>query len=622
MDKKNTIIGVLLLVAAFGLFLFGPRQATPPPPTFTPAPAPTPGAAVPSNGDTPLEQAAPTNATTPAASGDVPVVLSSAAVPPAWFAPIEPSHENEAFVTLRNEFVEVRFTNYGGAIAEIALHQHEARKEGDEPLVLNAERHAPTLAFNRLAGIDFNTAYEQVSASDRQVVYRRVTGGLEVTRTYSLSADAAMQDPYVVHNETTLRNVGTAPISGGRMAVNLGTARLVHESDDGQYLQAGRFDGEDLRLTRIPELNESSGYFGIFGKHPARPLIDNPGTAVWATVENQFFAAIITPQRPGTGIAVRRVEFPLNAEGIRPQHGLTSDLFFDVNNLPAGGSETLAFDVYAGPKEFNRLERLGKDQDEVMQWGMFSFFAKLLLTLLTKVHSVFAGSAWSWGWAIISTTVIIRVLMWPLTGMSTRAAKRMAKIQGPLKELQEKYKDNRQKLTEETMKLWKEHKVNPVAGCLPILLQMPIFFGLFSMLRTASELRFAEFLWAADLSAPDTIARIPLGLFTLPINPMPILMGISSMVQMRMTPTPTTDNPSAKMMKFMPILFTVLCYNFSSGLAVYWTASNIFSIFQQWVTNRQKDPVVAVPVKAGAAERAKPVKDAKVTNVSRPKKKK
>jgi YidC/Oxa1 family membrane protein insertase len=130
----------------------------------------------------------------------------------------------------------------------------------------------------------------------------------------------------------------------------------------------------------------------------------------------------------------------------------------------------------------------------------------------------------------------------------------------------------------------------------PIFIQIPIFFGLFSMLRSASELRFAEFLWIPDLSAPDTVAHI----FGFPLNIMPLLMGVSMIVQMRMTPTPTVDNPSAKIMKFMPYMVTVMCYGFSSGLAVYWTASNLFSIFQQWVTNRSKDPAEVAPKPAEA----------------------
>jgi YidC/Oxa1 family membrane protein insertase len=184
-------------------------------------------------------------------------------------------------------------------------------------------------------------------------------------------------------------------------------------------------------------------------------------------------------------------------------------------------------------------------------------------------------------------------MMWPITAQASKSAKRMAKIQGPMKEIQEKYKDNKQKQQEETLKLFKQHKINPIGGCLPMFIQLPIFFGLFRMLLSASELRFAEFLWVPDLSAPENLFS---DVIPIPLNIMPLLMGASMFVQMRMTPTPTTDNASAKMMKIMPFFITAVCYNFSSGLAVYWTASNLFSIFQQWVTNRRKDPVEDAPV--------------------------
>jgi YidC/Oxa1 family membrane protein insertase len=632
MDKKNTIIGITLLLAAFGLMVYGPKsqRATPPPPP-QPAPsgqaagtpAPNPGVEA---GSPPSQVIAPTPTPAPAAAATPaegqPVALQSQLLPnpPPLFAPLAPKRADEQITTIGNEFIEARFTNYGGAIAEVALKKHRAHKTGpEEPLVLNSERHAPILTLARLPGADDGAAYERVSATGNQVVFRAVVGGqLEVLRTYTVSTDEKTQDPYVIRNETLLRNVGAAPITGGQLALNIGTARLVHDTDDGEYLLSGRFDGDDLNLTRRSSLQESGGFLGMFGRHGAYAYQRDLGPTVWGTVENQFFVTIVTPKKPGAGVLVRRVELPHRAESARPRHGLTSDMYVDSATIAAGGSETLSFDVYAGPKEFIRLERFGQRQDEVMQWGWFEFFSGILLWLMTNVQQLVSGSEWSWGWAIILTTVVVRTALWPLTGMSTRAAKRMAKISGPLKELQEKYKDNRQKLTEETMKLWKEHKVNPAAGCLPILVQMPIFIGLFYMLRSAAELRFAEFLWIKDLSAPDTVAYV----FGIPINPMPVLMGVSSMIQMRLTPTPTTDNPSAKIMKFMPILFTVMCYTFSSGLSVYWTCTNLFSIFQQFVTNRRKDPVEIAPTKPGAAERAKPVRDAKVTNVPGGKKKK
>jgi YidC/Oxa1 family membrane protein insertase len=177
----------------------------------------------------------------------------------------------------------------------------------------------------------------------------------------------------------------------------------------------------------------------------------------------------------------------------------------------------------------------------------------------------------------------------------------MQKIQAPLQEIRAKYKDNPKKLQQETVKLFKENGVNPAAGCLPILIQIPIFLGLFGMLRTASELRFADFLWMTDLSQADTVAIIPV-LGGLPLNIMPLIMGVTMVFQMRMMPTPTPpaggNNEMAemqqKMFKFMPFIMLIFLYNFSSGLVIYWTVQNLLTILQQAITNRQKDdaPIV------------------------------
>jgi YidC/Oxa1 family membrane protein insertase len=149
------------------------------------------------------------------------------------------------------------------------------------------------------------------------------------------------------------------------------------------------------------------------------------------------------------------------------------------------------------------------------------------------------------------------------------------------------------------MELFKKHKVNPMGGCLPILLTMPFFFGFFIMLQSAAELRFESFLWASDLAAPDTVARV----FGLPINIMPLLMGATMIIQMRLTPMPSTDNAQVKIMKFMPWIFTLFCYNFSCALALYSTVNGAFTIGQQLVINRMKDDGDPAPTPAPAGGR-------------------
>ena len=222
------------------------------------------------------------------------------------------------------------------------------------------------------------------------------------------------------------------------------------------------------------------------------------------------------------------------------------------------------------------------------------------------IHSVIP----SWGWSIVIMTICIKLLFWPLTAKASRSQKRMAKIQGPMSELKEKYKDNPQKIQQETLKLFKEHQVNPVAGCLPMVIQMPIFLGLFYMLRTASELRHEPFLWVSDLSMPDTIAQI--GGF--PINLLPIIMGVTMFLQMSMMPvSPTADPMQQKIFKFLPFIFLVFLYSFSSGLVLYWTVQNILTIIQQKIINNRPDePLVPVAVTSsptkgkGGAPRTKP----------------
>jgi YidC/Oxa1 family membrane protein insertase len=167
----------------------------------------------------------------------------------------------------------------------------------------------------------------------------------------------------------------------------------------------------------------------------------------------------------------------------------------------------------------------------------------------------------------------------------------MAKIQPELQAIREKFKDNPQKQQAATMELFKTRKINPVGGCLPILLTMPFFMGFFTMLPSAAELRFQPFLWAHDLSATDTVAHF----FGLPLNIMPLLMGATMVIQMHLTPSPSVDNAQMKMMKFMPYIFIFVCYGFSCALSLYSFVNGLFTIGQQLVINRMKDPVEAVP---------------------------
>ncbi len=242
--------------------------------------------------------------------------------------------------------------------------------------------------------------------------------------------------------------------------------------------------------------------------------------------------------------------------------------------------------LYAGPKEYSTLARiasqLNNNLDLVMSFGWAGFVSKALLLGMNTLHSM---CKFSYGWAIIAITVIIKAVFWPLTQASTRSMKRLQALQPQMNAIKEKYKDDPVKMNKKTMEFMKENKVSPLGGCLPMIITMPLFIGFFSMLQSSAELRFQHFLWAPDLSAPDTVALI----FGIPLNIMPLLMGATMLYQMRLTPQPTVDNAQAKMMKFMPVIFIFFCYSYSCALSIYMTINGLFTIGQQLVINRMKD---------------------------------
>ena len=593
MDKKNTSIGVVLLVAAFAIIYFGPKSA--PPATTTGGeklPSSVPGAPV-----------AP--AAIPAPGKDIPppTVVSTA------FAATEVDH------TLRNDYIEARFTESGGALREVALIKRDSKNRliysdklgSNQPFVFNQLSEDPILAFVDYAGLDRHTRFQRVSQSATEVVYRAVLGnGLEVTRRYVLSPNSGPNtDPYQIRHETTFRNAGQQPLQPMRVALSLGTAApMQNASDEGIKLTTGFSDGSDQTFIERSTLEASAGFFGI-GAHGASPFISNAGAFVWTSVKNQFFTSILTGDQPAVELVTRRVPLSGTTADENPNaYGITGTARFDVSAIPAGGEAKLGGNVYVGPKEYRRLANTAvfkADQDKVMGFGFFKYFSQILLTLMTWIH----GWTNNWGVAIILTTLTLKTIFIPFTLAASKSAKRMAKIQPELQAIREKYKDNPQKQQQATMELFKTRRINPVGGCFPILITIPFFMGFFTMLQSAAELRYAHFLWAPDLSAPDTIWHIPLGFMSLPLNIMPLLMGATMVIQMHLTPSPSVDNMQMKMMKFMPYIFTLFCYSFSCALSLYSFINGLFTIGQQLVINRMKDPVEPAPAPPGG----KPIKN-------------
>lgn len=277
------------------------------------------------------------------------------------------------------------------------------------------------------------------------------------------------------------------------------------------------------------------------------------GNIRWIAQEDKYFTAAIAPLTGVEGASVwKEGEMPEIALKLSPRK---------VQNLL----------LYAGPKEYDRLKGLDLGLEHIIDFGMFTFLAMPLFWVLKTFYSILGN----YGWAIIVLTILVRIPFIPLMHKSQRSMKKMQALQPKMAEIKEKYKKDPQRMQKEMMELYRKHKVNPVGGCLPILLQIPVFIALYNILLKAIELRGAPFmLWIKDLSAKD------------PYYILPIVMGLTMVIQQKMTPS-AMDPRQAKIMMLMPVVFTFLFLSFPSGLVLYWLVNNILAIIQQYYANKK-----------------------------------
>jgi len=303
----------------------------------------------------------------------------------------------------------------------------------------------------------------------------------------------------------------------------------------------------------------------------------------WVAYQDNFFIQAIIPLTQGNYQIIPSI---VNDE---TQHNQITRLVFltDKFDLDPNESSSFKLRLYNGPKEINTLQEAGHNLSAAVDYGWFTFLAKPLLVGLKWFYSF----THNYGIAIILLTIIIKIVFWPLTQKSYTSMQKMKKIQPKIQQIREKYKDDKEKLNQELMQVYKTYKVNPMGGCLPMALQIPVFFALYRMLNSAVELRHQPFaLWIHDLTAPD---RLNLGfsidlpmighLDGLPV--LTILMGATMFLQQKMTPS-SGDPRQEKIMLIMPVMFTFFFINFPAGLVLYWFVNNILSIAQQYWINR------------------------------------
>jgi len=530
-----------------------------------------------------------------------PLVTTTTAPPPTLSAatalnPAFSTNVAEQTITLTNENARYTFTSQGGGLKVVELiHYAEtvSRRRKSQPLTngvvkLNAHARAPVLAVLGDDSLQGDGIFELSQTADGVRVEKSLTNGLRLIKDFQLSTN------YLVHATVRLENTAERSLTLPPQDWVIGTATPMGPDDNGQNVGLMWHDGSKKQKILKPWFDNASflSCIGVAARQPRDEYRAGSSNVVWASAQNQFFALVAMPAEPALQIVSRSVplprpnldELPPNLRNAPPPKGYLTALAYPGLTIAPGQSFERQFNIFAGPKEYRTLARIAdrfqNSVDDVMGFGWVGFFSKLLLVSMNGLHDLFKLG---YGWVIILITIIIKMLFWPLTAASTRSMKRMASLQPQMKALQEKYKDDPAKMNKKMMEFWKEHKVNPMGGCLPMLLQMPVFIGFFYMIQSAIELRGASWLWVADLSRPDTLFYLPgIGF---PFNLLPLLMGATMLWQSHLTPpSPGMDPVQQKMMRYLPLMFLFMLYNFSSGLTLYWTVQNLLSILQTKLT--------------------------------------
>jgi YidC/Oxa1 family membrane protein insertase len=503
----------------------------------------------------------------------------------------QPEHDE----TLKSGVAELSFSNNKGGLVTVGLLNHRA--EQGQLVQLNTDRTTAIGAItpNPNNWQDGGYALSTDPAAGTATLTRTDSDGLSITKVYTLAKGAGLKDDYQVNLAITFKNNGSASFDTPGFFVSTGAAEPIHRTD---RIYATQFDWyRDGKFNSIAVNYFDPGkLFGMFQTSGPKDVYTATADKIlWAAVSNQYFATILAPQETtGQQVWSMPVNIP-NEDGQTPIKAIQGAIEIPGFSLPAGETKTVTFHIYAGPKEFTRLAKLPNDQADIMNFGWAKWVSELLLTVMNTLH------AWvgSYALAIIIMTIIIRSLLWPLQNAATKSMRKMSKLSPIMNELREKYKDDPQRMNQETMKLYKDYGVNPFGGCLPMLVQIPIFFGFYGMLDKAIELRNSSFLWVHDLSQPDTVFHLG----GIPINILPLVMAATQLWQMSITPK-TGDPAQQRMFLFMPLIFLFICYNYASGLALYWTVQNLFFVAQMYLTRKQGDaPLVKIAKSPQVAKR-------------------
>jgi YidC/Oxa1 family membrane protein insertase len=555
MEKRAVLAIVLsLVVVVLWSIFFAP--VPPPPPSEVSEPAPS-------------SSAPPAGVRTPQPAAPVSPAVSSTAPTPARppGVPIIP----ETLVTVHTGVARFTLTSQGASVRAVQLQAyHTTLAKGAPPIEIAPVPGSTTLPLNAELSMEERILLGQVVFTPSQTELTLSASQPEGTVAFrgDLGNGRTVHRLYRFHHTNYTFEVSTwvegrQPPAGSSMLLLWGPGLLRHIDDANRQGQTAEH----------PRSYVSGKVLDEAPKKPGESQLQQ-GQVAWTALADTYFAAVLMPQKPaGDAVMARRLE------GDALEIGLRTPL--------TQGQAKQTVRVYVGPKSQPLLEAADPSLDKLIDLGFFSPLARPMLQFLRLLN----GLVHNYGVTIILATVLIKIAFWPLTQTSYKSMQAMQKLQPKLKELQVVYKDDRQALNRAMMQLYREHKVNPMGGCLPMVLQIPVFFAFYNALLYSIELRHAPFvcwqteLWwigrgICDLSVHD------------PSYITPVLMGVTMFIQQKMTPT-TGDPTQAKIMQFMPLMFLMFFLKAPAGLVIYWLVNNVLSIAQQMIINRTYAPDMA-----------------------------
>jgi YidC/Oxa1 family membrane protein insertase len=543
--EKNAIIAFVLSMAVFGAYFlfFSPKQPPVPPKDQV-------AKAIQEQKQFPSALSSP---------------VTEAPAPPPLQSTV--SEQAGRDVVVKTRYFEAVFSEAGAALKSFKLTAYKEKLGGKEPKELIQTDQPAFFPLqlewikNAQPGITqakFIADKDSLDLSPEQpkgtVTFRWTNKGLTIIKTYTMSNNS-----YRIDLDIQVINKTSQPLDDN-LALFLEN-RFPHSSDNSKAFQGVlRFIDGKYKETSL-------------GKVKDEEVIT--GKIRWGALADTYFMGAVVPLEELQTVSLK-ISKPA------PEF-LKMTFVGSPWTLAPKEEKRIRYALYFGPRDTKILQPLALDLEQAVNFGFFDVISKPLLWVLR----FFNGFLHNYGWSIIILTILVKILFWPLTHKSYKSMKDMQKLQPKIAKLREKHKDNREKLNQETMALYKTYKVNPLGGCLPMVIQIPVFFALYSLLGYAIELRHAPFfLWINDLSAPDRLSiGMPIPYVGDGIPVLTLLMGASMFLQQKMTPT-TGDPTQAKMMLFLPVIFTFMFINFAAGLVLYWFVNNVLSIGQQYYINK------------------------------------